>query len=264
MSLKGFHEVLENICRKRPWLLHAARIMSAVVYLGPWRHLIVRMLQITNKNHQVPVNKLNCFSALDSDYIAHSIDRYGYSMGIHLSGEYVDAVLRFYQALDAELLRNPHSKSKAILDIAHNHQIIEVVRKYFGAEPVFHSSVIYWSFPCLDSEGTPFRLRHQRFHYDVGDFRSLNVFIYLTNTDLDCGPHVVIEQTHKYKTPSQFVKHTLTDKEAHDKYGNRIKVIMGEKGTGFFEDTTCFHKQLINKKPRLILNLVYTMLRQPI
>jgi hypothetical protein len=201
--------------------------MRAVLYLGPWRHLIVRVLKNTIKNSQVQVSKMNCFLDLDADHIARSIDKYGYSMGIHLSEKYVDAVVMFYQDLDAELLWNPHNKSKAIFDIAHHHQIIEVVKAYLGVEPVFHCSVIYWSFPRFDSCGNPYPLYHQRFHYDVGDFRSLNVFIYLTNTDMDCGPHVVIEQTHKYKTPSQFVKHTLTDKEAHDKYGNRIKVIMG-------------------------------------
>ena len=259
MFSKRFYKFLKKCTSKRPQLLHFIRIIRAVLYLWPWRHLVVKILQNNLKNSQAQVTNVNCFSDLDADHIVRNIDEYGYSTGILLSEHYVDAVVRFYQDLDMEIMRNPHNRNKTIFDIAYNYQIIKVARKYFRVEPIFHSSVIYWSFPRFDNCGNPSPSYHQRFHYDVGDFRSLNVFIYLTNTNIDCGPHVVIETTHKYKKPSQLIRHTLTDKEAHDTYGDRVKVILGEKGTGFFENTTCFHKQLINKKPRLILNLVYSM-----
>jgi hypothetical protein len=35
------------------------------------------------------------------------------------------------------------------------------------------------------------------FHYDALDFKSLTVFIYLTDVDASCGPHVLIKNTHK-------------------------------------------------------------------
>ena len=229
---------------------------------GPWRPLIVKYYQNFHKNKTMDVNEIPFFSVLDVDNVVHNVDKYGYSMGINLSEKYVDAVAKCYEDNKARITWDPHKTNKIIFDIAHNCKIVEVARKYIGAEPIFHSSVMIRTTP-LDSIGISSPPGHQHFHYDAGDFKSLTLFIYLTDTDRYCGPHVVIENTHKCKNLLQLINRRLTNNEAHEKYGDRVKVIIGKKGTGFFEDFLSFHKQLIDKKSRLILSLLYVLRRNP-
>ncbi len=211
----------------------------------------------------MPVNAIPFFPELDVAHVVHHIEQHGHCMGMNLSEKDVQDITSCYKDPTISICWDPHKKNKTIFDISHNSKIIEIVRQYIGAEPILHSSVLKWSLPKYDSRGSPTASLQHGFHYDVGDFRSLNVFIYLTDTDRDCGPHVVIKDTHKYKSPLQLIKHTLTDTEAHRKYGERIQVITGRKGTVFFEDCRAFHKQMINVKPRLMLNLTYSIRRQP-
>lgn len=208
------------------------------------------------------VNDISFFPDLNVDKTVFNLNNYGYSMGINLSDKYADALAICYEDTHVRAHIDTHKSNQLIFDIAHNAKIFEVARKCIGVEPIFYTSIVAWSLPHNPNEKIDSPLPHQQFHYDVGDFKSLNLFFYLTDTEEDCGPHVVIENTHKSKSPLQFINHRLTDNEAHIKYGDQIKVITGKKGTGFFEDCMSFHKQLMGKKPRLMLTLVYTMRRK--
>lgn len=114
----------------------------------------------------------------------------------------------------------------------------------------------------LSSGNEPIQYDADAFHYDTLDFKSLTVFIYLTDVDPSCGPHVVIENTHE-KSLADICQIILRDAAAHQKYGNRVKMILGEKGTMLFEETSSFHKASRCHTKRLMLSIDYVLQRQP-
>jgi hypothetical protein len=101
------------------------------------------------------------------------------------------------------------------------------------------------------------------FHYDTLDFRSLTLFVYLTDVDLSSGPHVVIEGTHVMKKFKDLCQIVLTDRVAHQKFGDRAKTILGQKGTMLFEDTSSYHKASRCQNKRLLLSIDYVLQRRP-
>jgi hypothetical protein len=62
----------------------------------------------------------------------------------------------------------------------------------------------------------------------------------------------------------QILRRTITDERAHRDYGKRIEVITGPGGTGWFEDITCYHKQAVGSKVRLMLSIIYSLHRRPL
>jgi hypothetical protein len=56
----------------------------------------------------------------------------------------------------------------------------------------------------------------------------------------------------------------LSDQTAERQFGDRIRVITGQRGTGFFEDLTCYHKHAVGKKERLMLTITYMLQRTPL
>jgi hypothetical protein len=100
------------------------------------------------------------------------------------------------------------------------------------------------------------------FHYDALDFKSLTLFIYLTDVDLSSGPHVVIEGTHGCKAFADLWQPILSDETARQKFGDRAKTIVGPKGTMLFEDTSCYHKASSCQTKRLMLSIDYVLQRR--
>ena len=248
---------------QKPWLFRLARISRLIIMVGPWRSLVVKFYQYFDNNTPIPMNTLPFFSVLERDHVVRNIEQRGFSMGLTLSEKYVKQLVKCYENTQVKVHVNPHKTNTLIFQIACNVRIIEVARQYLGVEPILHGSAITWSYPSFDSRGRRKVPTHHTFHYDVSDFKALNAFIYLTDTDEHCGPHVVIENTHQQKSLPQLLNNRITDKQAHDLYGDRVKIITGAKGTGFFEETTSFHKQLLDEQPRLLLTLEYTLRRQP-
>jgi hypothetical protein len=166
---------------------------------------------------------------------------------------------------------NPHLECEAINLLARNEKIVEVARRYLGAEPILWLTQLKWSFadsnrgkgmlPSLYLE--PLQHDANAFHYDALDFKSLTVFVYLTDVGPDSGPHVVVEGTHKKKCFSDIWHNILSDQAAQRRFGDRIKVILGQKGTVLFEETSAYHKAARCKTKRLILSIDYVLRRTP-
>jgi hypothetical protein len=142
--------------------------------------------------------------------------------------------------------------------------VLSVVRRYIGTEPLFVGTALWRSriAPCANSDYHG-RTYAQKFHFDVADFRSVTLFIYLTDVETaDAGAHVLIEGTHQIKSMREIVTPWLTDSLAQAKYGDRIKVVTGPRGTGFFEEQTIIHKQALPQQPRVALLITYSLWRR--
>jgi len=154
-------------------------------------------------------------------------------------------------------IRNPHVECDAIRRIAKDPLVVEVARRYLAVEPILLTTQLWWSYPCLDLNQA--RVPEYGFHYDIDDYKFLKLFFYLTDVDADSGPHVVIESTHVTKGVFGKLHRRITDEQAQTKYGSQVRALTGKAGTGFFEDTFCFHKGLSPSKRRLALVLEYAI-----
>ena len=123
---------------------------------------------------------------------------------------------------------------------------LEIAKKYLNTNPVLTSVNMWWSTNYLkkaDSEAA------QMFHFDLDRIKWLKFFIYLTDVNINSGPHVYVSGTHKpFSKPYKFMLRgykRILDEEINNSYEqSRINTICGDKGTIIIGDTSCYHKGL--------------------
>jgi hypothetical protein len=259
-TLSGKWEArLRQYIHRSYWLLRLVRAARHTWFLGPWNGLLVRHYRARTKNLSMQARPPSLFPALDVDEAVRSLESSGLAMGISLSSELLAEIIAHCGRRKRYI--NPHRTCQAVDQISRDFKIIEVAKRYLGVNPILYSSIVYWTRP----QGAQSRSQPHRadYHYDSGDFRTLSVFIYLTDVHPDCGPHSVVIGTHKRKTIWQLMNPYLSADAALSRYGENVRILIGEKGTGFFEDLTCFHKHLAGDRLRGALVLRYCLRRRP-
>ncbi|MBA2674438.1 hypothetical protein [Ramlibacter sp.] len=147
------------------------------------------------------------------------------------------------------------------LEVARDPLLLATVSRFLGGPPARIETRINESLVVrADTAYRESRFQTVMFHYDVHDFGFAYVFFYLTDTDADTGAHELMRGTHKGK----WLRHLLQsarqeDVEIYNCYGrDRAMVIEGPAGSGFLEDTSCFHRALVPRTGnRLALQIRY-------
>jgi len=90
------------------------------------------------------------------------------------------------------------------------------------------------------------RLEHYviDYHYDVSGFNFVYASFYITDTDRQSGAHVMMKRSHNKKPLRMLLGSASASQEAvRQRYGldNEI-TIEGPAGTGFVQDTSCYHR----------------------
>lgn len=256
---------------KKRWLLRSAQRVRGWWILGPLRPYAVHYYQRFNRNRPIAVEKGEIFSNLDVEQVVDAINEQGYAHGGQIPSESVAQIVHYCENTRLMKYWNPHKECEAIDRLACDSKVVDIARRYLGAEPILWLTQLRWSFgdsseqrkrlPSLHPE--PLQYDGDAFHYDTLDFKSLTIFIYLTDVEPNSGPHVVIEGTHNTKTFGEICRIILSDKAAQQKFGDRIKMILGPKGTVLFEETSSFHKAARCKTKRLMLSIDYVLQRTP-
>ncbi len=269
-DLPSFHFTLRIFLHSNRWLLRTSQGMKGVLFYGPLRNLFIWYFQLFRKHKPIKMIASDLFSTLDVGKIVHEINENGYSIGEKLPAEYIHEILQFCERERRIKYWNPHRECRAIDQVCRNEKILDIAKCYLGVEPILWVTELKWTIGS-DLERERFvRSAHEEpvqydpygFHYDMLDYRSLTVFIYLTDVDIHAGPHVVISGTHREKSLLDLFTVILDDQKAHRRYGDRIKTILGEKGTVFFEETHNFHKASRCETKRLILKIDYVLQRE--
>lgn len=270
-SFSKFYYITRIHLHRKRWVLRYAQRLRSIWILGPFRPYAIRYYQRFRRNRALPIDKQPVFPQLNVDRIVHDIDEQGYAYGIRLPQEYVAEIVNYCENTRRVEYWNPHKNCRAIYRIAHNEKILQIAKQYLGAEPILWLSQLRWSFgnasqkrqmlPSLYPE--PVQYDGDAFHYDALDFKSLTIFIYLTDVGSDSGPHVVVERTHKTKSLSDIWRNIISDVDAERRFSDRIKMILGPKGTVLFEETSSYHKAARCKTKRLMLSIDYVLQRTP-
>jgi hypothetical protein len=151
----------------------------------------------------------------------------------------------------SEVLACPH-----LLDVANQPLLLAVLRDYFGCLPTISGWGLRWSRP---TGGVPAD-DVQVFHRDLDDWRTVKLFVYLTEVDERCGPHVYAVGSHR--EAGGLRGRPLSDAGAEARYGaGRLRTVCGPAGTAFLADTHGYHKGAAPVGgPRLMLTVQYTLL----
>jgi hypothetical protein len=263
----GLRSYLDNKHR----LLRLARIVRAYVILGPLRNTFVGYYQKFSHNEPISTDKSPFFSNVDVEKLVNAIDDVGYVKLGNLPEEHVTQILTYCENSKQAEYWNPHKNFEIVDRISRNSTLVAVARKYLGVEPILWLTQLRWSFAPSDNlvkfhpslEQKPGQYNFHNFHYDAHDFKSLTVFVYLTDVNRDSGPHMMIPRTHKNKTLKDLAHISLKDDVAEKIYPNKIRTILGRKGLVFLEDTSSYHKAAVcNKERRLLLSIDYVLRRK--
>lgn len=258
------------------------RFMRTVCHSDHARAQAMRVIARRLARKQLPVRSRSLFVGVDPSDILSRLRVAGFADGLTLPRETVQALVAacetadFYpdrmvnqpfriSAIDPRQpdesdfiyrLRNPHLREDLVSELVYDPLVVGIAREYFGMEPLLLGTRIWWSFPSGERTGDG-SVPEYGFHYDIDDYKFLKLFFYLVPVDLDTGPHVIVDGTHTRKTFFEKFHRRLTDQEVAHRYPGRIRTMTGDAGTGFFEDTSCYHKGTNPKKPRLILEVEY-------
>jgi hypothetical protein len=148
------------------------------------------------------------------------------------------------------------SKESTLRDVIFSNSIMEFARAYLDCNNFSVNATFFVSNPLQITEKEKYR-NAQYFHWD-NDFRKFfKLYIYLTEVDLDSGPHVYIPETHKDKLPEYKLCRLYSDKKVYDDYPNP-KIFTGKAGSLFLVDSYGLHKgEAPKSKSRLMLNVHY-------
>jgi hypothetical protein len=159
-----------------------------------------------------------------------------------------------------DFFKNDLIKNNYVQNLICDSTILNICQNYFNAAPVFAEANMWWT---IANKYKPSVEGAQLYHFDLDATKWLKIFIYLTDVDINSGPHCYVEGTHKCHDQSRdllskgYVR--IEDDDIIKTYSiDKCKTITGSKGTIIFGDTRAFHKGMKpNSRDRLILELTY-------
>lgn len=121
-----------------------------------------------------------------------------------------------------------------------------IVTGYLGHEPRRIMTILDWSFASDYTDEERRKLRHHviDYHYDVMGYNFVYASFYITDTDRHSGAHVMMKRSHNRK-PLRMLLGSVSASEAsvRKQFGAENEItIEGPAGTGFVQDTSCYHR----------------------
>ena len=120
-------------------------------------------------------------------------------------------------------------------EFSKRHNFIQIVSEYFQENQCNFTSTSWNTNPFIKASGVT------KFHRDRDGLKELKIFIYLTDTCENTGPHVYAVNSHKIKFFKFIPQYRYEDKEVKYYYENLV-TFCGKKGYCVAEDTTGLHK----------------------
>jgi len=141
-----------------------------------------------------------------------------------------------------------------LLALVNAPSVLRLAEAYLGCKPTLSSLGVRWSLPGKA------RARYQSFHRDVDDWRFIKLFVYLSDVQADCGPHVYVRGSHRRRFGFNAKIYTLDDITA--RFGaDSLMTITGPAGVTFIADTVGVHCGAPpTGRPRLMLQVQYSIL----
>ena len=142
-------------------------------------------------------------------------------------------------------IRNP-IRCPAIRRVVYDPNLLEVVKGYLGYAPRRVLPILCWTFASDFTDAQRRDLKHHviDYHYDVGGFNFVHANFYIVDTDRHSGAHMMMRRSHDRKPLRMLLGSAVANEtDVRREYGidNEI-LIEGPAGTGFIQDTSCYHR----------------------
>jgi hypothetical protein len=259
-------------------------------FLGRFRFIRLLKLslnQLTHSNQTYNLSK-TLFDKVHTQVIIDQLKCTGYYPNINLPKEYITPILEHahegkvvstyknarhsyeyknrlnYEQSNKCKFITAHYTNESMLNpifkqISEDPMVLSVATQFLGKRPSKIDTRLWWSFATnASNEERLNNFQTVLFHYDVAGYIFLYLNFYLTNVDSYSGPHVLVSGSHKRKRLAfLFSSANQSDQAINDFYNKEDFIQMdGPAGTGFFEDSSCFHKAVAPKeKDRLLLQI---------
>ncbi len=147
-------------------------------------------------------------------------------------------------------------KNSVFRDFLFSKFMIEFAKSYLNSNDFSVNATLFISNPLKISEKQKYK-NAQYFHWDNDFKKFFKFYIYLSDVDLNSGPHIFIPQTHKTKLKPFKLCRLYSDQNVYKQY-NKPKIFTGKTGSSFFTDSYGLHKgETPIETSRLILNIHY-------
>lgn len=137
------------------------------------------------------------------------------------------------------------TRCPAIQAVVNDPILRAIVHGYLGHSPRQVMTILDWSFASDFTDEERRRLRHHviDYHYDVGGFNFVYASFYITDTDRTSGAHVMMKRSHNKKPLRMLLGSAVASvASVRQQYGIENEItIEGPAGTGFVQDTSCYH-----------------------
>jgi hypothetical protein len=142
-------------------------------------------------------------------------------------------------------------------EILFSKKFLFLAKSYLGQGAMTVSASYFISFPNKNLNEIDKISNAQYFHWDNDFTKFLKLYIYLSDVDLNSGPHVFVTGTHKRKNFKHKLHRPYSDNDIHSSYSEVIS-FLGNKGSSFFVDSYGLHKgETVKKNNRIMLNIHY-------
>lgn len=141
------------------------------------------------------------------------------------------------------------------LALANHPAVLSAVADFLGCKPTIAYMAAWWS---MVADGTAQEAEH--FHRDYDDYKFVKLFVYLSDVDLQSGPHIFIRGSHvstnlmaRRRFDDDLVAANFPDQDDH-------LTLIGPAGTMFLETTFGLHRGFPPvAQNRLIFQVLYTL-----
>jgi hypothetical protein len=250
------HLTMNEAVKRVGWFIR----MSALT--GPWRPLLLFCCRRMHSAPPLPTTAKTILPDLSPERTAETLRRDGWAQHLRVPEPQLNAILQYTRDDPRQRYENPHLHCQALRELALDPAVVDVVRRYIGGEPYLYHSVIWKNVGVERPEEVEDSHLYQ-FHFDVADVKSLVLFAYLTDVDENCGPHEVVSGTHGRRSLWKIARIYVGEHEIRKRYPGRVNLIVGSRGTAFFEEQTVYHRQAMPRKARMMLRITYTLWRAP-
>lgn len=157
-------------------------------------------------------------------------------------------------------------EDETIRRIAEDPYLQLTAAEYLKAKPKLMGANLWWTFPSTPSKEDKDRHAHV-YHYDLDDIKFIKFFIYITDVDLQSGPHIFVKGSNRnIRYKNSFIKSVrFSDEDILNCYGKEnIVTVTGPAGSTLIEDTITIHKgSTPTSKPRLLLQFEFGINQYP-
>ncbi len=159
---------------------------------------------------------------------------------------------------NAHYFANDLIECRHLLKLANHPIVLSSLQKMFGCKPTITVIEAWWN---IAGKSQPL-IQNYLYHRDVEDFKFAKLFLYLTDVDIESGPHVFIRGS---QNSNHLVRRGSISESEISKYFKKedCYIHTGKKGTIFLEDTWGIHRGIPpTHNHRLIFSVTYTLTKQ--